>query len=69
VAILRKHTGSHGETKIEVFLDLVYAFTITQLSSRFLLDHLSVERALQRVLLVAMVWLGWSYTMWLTNNR
>ncbi|MEP6752005.1 MAG: low temperature requirement protein A [Candidatus Dormiibacterota bacterium] len=65
--ILRKHTGTRGETKIEVFFDLVYAFAITQLSSRFLLDHLSVERALQAVLLLAMVWLGWSYTMWLTN--
>jgi low temperature requirement protein LtrA len=67
VAILRKHTGTRGETNIEVFFDLVYAFAITQLSSRFLLDHLSIEGALQAVLLLAMIWLGWSYTMWLTN--
>ena len=65
--ILRKHTGTRGETNIEVFFDLVYAFAITQLSSRFLLDHLSIEGALQAVLLLAMIWLGWSYTMWLTN--
>lgn len=67
MAILRKHTGTRGETNIEVFFDLVYAFAITQLSSRFLLDHLSIEGALQAVLLLAMIWLGWSYTMWLTN--
>ena len=67
MAILRKHTDTRGETNIEVFFDLVYAFAITQLSSRFLLDHLSLDGALQTVLLLAMVWLGWSYTMWLTN--
>jgi len=67
VAILRKHTGTRGETNIEVFFDLVYAFAITQLSSRFLLGHLNIEGALQAVLLLAMIWLGWSYTMWLTN--
>lgn len=64
---LRKHTGTRGETNIEVFFDLVYAFAITQLSSNFLLEHQSLEGALQTVLLLAMVWLGWAYTMWLTN--
>lgn len=64
--ILRKHTGVRGETSIEVFFDLVYAFAITQLS-HFLLDHATVEGALQTVLLLAMVWLGWSYTLWVTN--
>jgi low temperature requirement protein LtrA len=67
VPILRKHTGTRGETNIEVFFDLVYAFAITQLSSRYLLEHQSLEGALQTVLLLAMVWLGWAYTMWLTN--
>lgn len=65
--ILRKHTGTLGETNIEVFFDLVYAFAITQLSSRYLLEHQSLEGALQAVLLLTMVWLGWAYTMWLTN--
>lgn len=65
--ILRKHTGTRGETNIEVFFDLVYAFAITQLSSRYLLEHQSLAGALQTVLLLAMVWLGWAYTMWLTN--
>ncbi|MDQ6879547.1 MAG: low temperature requirement protein A [Candidatus Dormibacteraeota bacterium] len=64
--ILRAHTGVRGETRIEVFFDLVFAFAVTQLS-HFLLDHTSIERALQTVLLLAMVWLAWSYTAWLTN--
>lgn len=51
--ILRKHTGARGETNIEVFFDLVYAFAITQLS-HFLLNHATVEGALQTVLLLAM---------------
>jgi low temperature requirement protein LtrA len=67
VPVLRKHTGTRGETNIEVFFDLVYAFAITQLSSHYLLEHQSLEGALQTVLLLAMVWLGWAYTMWLTN--
>jgi low temperature requirement protein LtrA len=66
MAILRKHTGARGETNIEVFFDLVYAFAITQLS-HFLLNHATVEGVLQTILLLAMVWLGWSYTMWVTN--
>lgn len=64
--ILRTHTGIKGETHIEVFFDLVYAFAITQLS-HFLVDQHSLEGVLQTVLLLAMVWLGWSYTMWVTN--
>jgi len=64
--ILRTHTGAKGETHIEVFFDLVYAFAITQLS-HFLVDQHSLEGVLQTVLLLAMVWLGWSYTMWVTN--
>jgi low temperature requirement protein LtrA len=66
VPILRKHTGVLGETHVEVFFDLVYAFAITQLS-HFLLEHATLEGVLQTVLLLAMVWLGWSYTTWLTN--
>jgi low temperature requirement protein LtrA len=64
--ILRAHTGVRGETNIEVFFDLVYAFAITQLS-HFLQAHATLEGALQTVLLLALVWLGWSYTLWLTN--
>jgi low temperature requirement protein LtrA len=48
VPILRKHTGVRGETHIEVFFDLVYAFANTQLS-QFLLNHGNVAGTLQKV--------------------
>jgi low temperature requirement protein LtrA len=55
-----------GVTKVELFYDLVYAFAVTQLS-HYLVDHATVEGALQTALLVAMVWLAWAYTTWVTN--
>ncbi len=53
-------------TNVELFFDLVYAFAVTQLS-RYLADHATVEGALQTALLVALVWLAWAYTTWVTN--
>ena len=66
-AVLRR-TGREtvGVTKVELFYDLVYAFAVTQLS-HYLVDHATVEGALQTALLVAMVWLAWAYTTWVTN--
>jgi low temperature requirement protein LtrA len=53
-------------TNVELFFDLVYVFAVTQLS-HYLLSHLSVRGALQVGLLLAMVWLLWAYTTWVTN--
>jgi low temperature requirement protein LtrA len=53
-------------TNVELFFDLVYVFAVTQLSHH-LLAHLSASGALQTVLLLAMVWLAWVYTTWVTN--
>jgi low temperature requirement protein LtrA len=53
-------------TNVELFFDLVYVFAVTQLSHH-LLTHLSFGGALQTVLLLAMVWLAWVYTTWVTN--
>ncbi|BEP14647.1 low temperature requirement protein A [Acidothermaceae bacterium B102] len=53
-------------TNVELFFDLVYVFAVTQLSHH-LLAHLTWGGALQTVLLLAMVWLAWVYTMWVTN--
>ncbi len=41
-------------------------FAVTQLS-HYLLRHLTVTGALQAALLLAMVWLLWVYTVWVTN--
>lgn len=53
-------------TNVEVFFDLVYAFAVTQLS-HYLLEHATVEGALQTGLLLAMVWVVWSSTTYLAN--
>ena len=53
-------------TNIELFFDLVYVFSIIQLS-HFLLAHQSLLGALQAVTLFAAVWWAWNYTAWATN--
>ncbi len=65
--LLRERSAGHRRvTYMELFFDLVYVFAITQLSD-FLLGHRTVSGALQAALLLAMVWLLWAYTTWLTN--
>ncbi len=61
-----RSAGVQRVTNIELFFDLVYVFAVTQLS-HYLLGHATVRGALQAGLLLAMVWLVWSYTTWVTN--
>ena len=65
VSLLRVGSSA-AVTNIEVFFDLVYAFAVTQLS-HYLLEHATVEGALQTTLLLAMVWVVWSSTTYLAN--
>jgi low temperature requirement protein LtrA len=51
---------------MELFFDLVYVFAVTQLSG-YLLQNRSAGGALKTGLLLAMVWLLWAYTTWVTN--
>lgn len=53
-------------TTMELFFDLVYVFSIIQLS-HFLLAHISWMGALEAVTLFAAVWWAWNYTAWATN--
>ncbi len=64
--LLRDRSSSQPVTNIELFFDLVYVFAITQLS-HYLLGHATALGALQAGLLLAMVWLVWIYTTWVTN--
>jgi low temperature requirement protein LtrA len=64
--LLRDRASAQRVTNIELFFDLVYVFAVTQLS-HYLLGHATVPGALQAGLLLAMVWLVWSYTTWVTN--
>ena len=65
-ALLRDRSGVQRVTNIELFFDLVYVFAVTQLS-HYLLGHANLRGALQAGLLLAMVWVIWSYTTWVTN--
>ena len=53
--------GEQRATPLELFFDLVYVFAITQLS-HLLLDHLTVEGALETLFLLLAVWWAWIYT-------
>jgi len=64
--LLRDRSGVQRVTNIELFFDLVYVFAVTQLS-HYLIGHSTAVGALQAGLLLAMVWLVWAYTTWLTN--
>ncbi len=64
---LRRAGPDAGQvTNIELFFDLVYVFAVTQLSHH-LLGQPTAQGALQTALLLAMVWLVWVYTTWVTN--
>jgi low temperature requirement protein LtrA len=64
--LLRDRSAGQRVTNIELFFDLVYVFAVTQLS-HYLLREPTVEGAFQAAILLAMVWLAWAYTTWVTN--
>ncbi|MET3460660.1 low temperature requirement protein A [Variovorax atrisoli] len=63
---LRSRSEAARVSNEELFFDLVYAFSVTQLS-HYLLDHLTLLGALQTLVMWFAVWLGWQYTAWTTN--
>jgi low temperature requirement protein LtrA len=63
----RQVDGVQRASNIELFFDLVYVLAVTQLSDRLRTPDLSLAGAAQTALLLGMVWLVWSYTMWVTN--
>lgn len=58
--------GPHGVGSMELFFDLVYVFTIIQLS-HFLLHDLTWHGAAEALVLFAAIWWGWNYTAWAMN--
>ena len=64
--LVRARAGAERVTNVELFFDLVYVFAVTQLS-HYLLAHPTVTGALRSGLLLAMIWLIWAYTTWVTN--
>jgi low temperature requirement protein LtrA len=63
--LLRERAGAARVTNVELFFDLVYVFAVTQLSHK--LHRPTLIGALQTAVLLAMVWLVWAYTAWVTN--
>jgi low temperature requirement protein LtrA len=60
---------SHGHAAVsylELFLDLVFVFAVTQLS-QFLVQHLTPFGAVETLILFLAVWWAWIYTTWATN--
>jgi low temperature requirement protein LtrA len=64
--LLRERAGAVRVTNVELFFDLVYVFAVTQLSHH-LLHRPTLAGALQTAVLLAMIWLPWAYTAWVTN--
>ncbi len=64
--LLRERAGAARVTNVELTFDLVYVFTVTQLSHH-LLHRPTLAGALQTAVLLGMVWLAWAYTAWATN--
>ncbi len=67
IGLLRER-GEKGApvTAIELFVDLVYALAITQLTDGLLHD-LTLAGAGRSLLLLLAVWWTWNYTAWFTN--
>ncbi|MFG1843085.1 low temperature requirement protein A [Micromonospora sp. NPDC049175] len=64
--LLRPRTGVQPTTSTELFFDLVFIFSVTQLS-HYLIEHPDWRGAGRTALLLALVWFVWVYTTWLTN--
>lgn len=67
-AVLRDRAApDHGKVGfVELFFDLVFVFAITQLSHG-LLEHLTLEGALETGFLMLAVWAVWMWTTWAIN--
>jgi low temperature requirement protein LtrA len=55
-------------TTLEIFFDLVFAFTLTQLTA-LLADHLSWRSVVQVLLIFGLLWWMYGAYAWLTNTR
>jgi low temperature requirement protein LtrA len=64
--LMRARAGAERVTNVELFFDLVYVFAVTQIS-HYVLAHPTPTGALRAGLLLAMIWLVWVYTTWVTN--
>ncbi|MGI5520866.1 low temperature requirement protein A [Micromonospora sp. CA-259024] len=64
--LLRERRGVEPTTSTELFFDLVFIFTITQLA-HYLIAHPDWRGAARTTLVLALLWFVWVYTAWGTN--
>ncbi len=64
--LMRPQGGEARVTNVELFFDLVFVFAVTQLSHGLQAEQ-TLAGAAKTALLLAMVWLLWAYTTWVTN--
>jgi low temperature requirement protein LtrA len=57
----------HGVTPLELFLDLVFVFAITQITA-FMAEDLGWRSALRGLVLLALLWWAWCSYAWLGNQ-
>jgi len=66
-SLLREHGGGEAEVSyLELFVDLVFVFAITQLS-HYLVEHLSWLGLAQTIVMFLAIWWAWIYTTWAAN--
>ena len=67
MTLLRPRDAEGGRvTTVELFFDLVYVFAVTQIS-HLLLDHPTLEGALQATVMLLALWWAWIDTAWVSN--
>jgi len=65
--LLRVRDGHEARVSaVELFFDLIYVFSVTQLSHH-LLAHLTIAGAVETLVLWLAVWTAWQYTSWCVN--
>ena len=65
--IRRGETGRQAADPLELFYDLVFVFTISQVS-HLLLEHLTWTGLAEAAVVLLAIWWSWNYTTWFTNE-
>ncbi len=65
-SVVRPREVARSVTPVELFFDLVYVFTVSQLS-RNLVEHVSVQGMAQTLVLALAVMYAWFMTVWTSN--
>jgi low temperature requirement protein LtrA len=65
-SVVRPREVARAVTPLELFFDLVYVFTVSQLA-RHLLDHVDARGMAETLVLTLAVMYAWFMTVWTSN--